>query len=196
MDKEFYLFLGAAIGGLFAYISATVGARAQRDIAQLNANKDMALQRDRLTEERYKNELSVERAKLDVLHRILSKIALENSQTMSYMQSSARLEVSAFRERYLENCDRLHEAMSIVDINYTQMGSAIREIYGQSNVFWGYQENLLQTDRASNPAAWSAQLREVLKACDVIELRSHELQARIASRAKQLTESLTAQQSV
>lgn len=190
MDKEIYLFLGAAIGGLFAYVSAMVGARSQRDIARLNANKDIALQRDRLNEERYKNELTVEREKLDILHRILSKIALENSQTMSNMQSSAKLEVPAFRERYLENCGRLHEAMAIVDIYYPQMGGAIREIYSQSNVFWGYQENLLQIDLATNSTAWSSQLQEVLKACDVIGLRSGELKDQIAARAKQLTESI------
>lgn len=194
MDKELYLFLGACVGALFAYVSAMIGARTQREVARLNANKDIALQRDRLNEDRRASELSVERDKLDALHRILSRIALENSQTMSNMQSSAKWTIADFRARNLENCDRLHEAMAIADIYYPQMGDSVREIYGQSNVFWGYQENLLQTDIKTNPSGWNAHLSAVLKAGDTIGERSRQLQGEISCRARQLSESSPAQE--
>jgi hypothetical protein len=190
MDKELYVFLGAGLGALFAYVSAVIGARTQREVAQLNANKDITLQRDRLSEDRRKNELAVERGKLDALHRILSRIALENSQTMSHMQSSANLAVEDFRARYLENCDRLHEALAIVDIYYPEMRGPIRDIYGQSNVFWGYQENLLQTDIQTNPAGWNSHLSAVLKAGQAIGERAWQLQTDISHRAQQLSECL------
>ena len=188
MDKELYLLVGALVGAIAAYITAKVTTKAQLHIARLNADKDIVLQRDRLQDERARNELSVERGKLDILHRTLSRIALENSQTMSYMQSDESLSIADFRKRYLENCDRLHEAMAIVDIYYPKMSQALREIYSQSNVFWGYQENLLRTDINTNNAGWHAILAEVLKAGNAIGTNSRHLKDSVAERAKALAE--------
>jgi hypothetical protein len=190
MTKELYIFLGAIVGALFAYITAMITAKTQQDIARLNAKKDITLQHDRLLEERRKNEIYTERNMLDVLHRTLSKISLENSQTMSYMQSDENLEVPKFRMRYLENCDRLHEAMSIVDIYFPKMSDTLSEIYGQSNVFWGYQENLLRTDIMINPEGWNDLLLKVIKAGEEIGSRSRKLKREISARAKLLNENL------
>jgi hypothetical protein len=188
MDKELYLLVGAMIGALAAYITAKITTRAQLQIAQLNAEKDISLQLDRLHEDRSRQERELERSKLDTLHRTLSRVALENSQTMSYMQSDEGLSVADFRKRYLDNCDRLHEALAIVDIYYPQMGKSLREVYGQSNVFWGSQENLLRIDIKMNREGWQATLSEVLKAGEAIGTRARQLKDDIAERAELISE--------
>lgn len=188
MDKELYILVGALVGAIAAYITAKVTTNAQLKIAKLNAKKEITLQLDRLYEDRAQRELEVERGKLDILHRTLSRIALENSQTMSYMQSDEGLTVERFRKRYLDNCDRLHESLSIVDIYYPKMSESLREVYGQSNIFWGYQENLLRIDIKSNPKGWQATLSEVLKSVETIGKRVRQLQDDIAKRATFLAE--------
>ena len=190
MEKELYLLLGAGIGAVAAYITAKVTTKGQLNIAKLNTDKDIKLQSDRLKDDRLRNEISIERNKLDVLHRTLSRIALENSQTMSYMQSEANLSIADFRTRFLENCERLHEAMAIVDIYYPQMSDALKQVYAQSNIFWGHQENLLRTDIKTNPKSWSDTLTVVLKAGNDIEIKSSDLKYDISERSKTLTSSL------
>lgn len=189
MDKEIYLIFGTMIGAFVAYLTAKITTKAQLYIARLNAKKDISLQFDRLHEDRTRQERELERSKLDILHRTLSRIALENSQTMSYMQSDENISIAEFRRRYLDNCDRLHEALAIVDIYYPQMGKSMREIYGKSNVFWGYQENLLRIDIKKNHEGWQAMLSEVLKAGEAIGTHSRNLRDEIANRAILLSES-------
>ena len=186
MPTELYLLLGAVIGAVVAYITAKVTSRTQLEIARLQADKDIKLQQDRINDDRQRNELAIERTKLDVFHRTLSRIALENSQTMSYMQSSEKLAVELFRARYLENCDRLHEAMAIADIYYPAMSQMLREIYGQSNVFWGVQESVLRTDIGKNHDGWMAHFSEAKKAGDEIGARTRELKGLVADRAAEL----------
>ena len=190
MEKELYLLLGAGIGAVAAYITAKVTTKGQLNIAKLNTDKDIKLQSDRLKDDRLRNEISIERNKLDVLHRTLPRIALENSQTMSYMQSEANLSIADFRTRFLENCERLHEAMAIVDIYYHQMSDALKQVYSQSNIFWGYQENLLHTNIKTNPNGWNANLIKVLEAGDKIQNTSTGLKFDITERSKIITSSL------
>lgn len=87
MPKETYIFLGALVGAVAAYITAKITGNNQILITQKNADKDVLLQDKKLFDERVKSEISLEREKLEKLHIILSTIALENSQTMSYIQS-------------------------------------------------------------------------------------------------------------
>ncbi|GHT93251.1 hypothetical protein FACS1894116_04870 [Betaproteobacteria bacterium] len=188
MPNELYILVGATVGGVAAYITAKITTGTQLNIARLNAEKDITLQRDRLMDDRFKNELSTERGKLDILHRILSRIELENSQTMSYIQSDSNLGVEGFRTRYLENCERLHEAMAIADIYYPKMSDWLRQIYGQSNIFWGNQENLLRTDIKTNHQGWQSLLTKVLEAAEAIRTRTCHLKDEIAGRAKELSE--------
>lgn len=191
MQNELYILAGATVGAVAAYVTAKITTGTQLNIARLNAEKDITLQRDRLLDDRFKNELSIERGKLDVLHRILSRIELENSQTMSYIQSDSNLGVEGFRTRYLENCERLHEALAIADIYYPKMSDRLRQIYGQSNIFWGNQENLLRTDIKTNREGWQSLLSKVLEASDAISTRARQLKGEIASRAKELSERIS-----
>lgn len=190
MSNEIYILAGAAVGAVAAYVTAKITTRTQLDIARLSAEKDITLQRERLFDDRMRNELSVERGKLDSLHRILSRIALENSQTMSYFQSDSNMGVDGFRGRYLENCERLHEAMAITDIYYPKMSDSLRQIYGQTNIFWGNQENLLRTDSKANHEGWQSLLSKVLEASGEIASRTRVIKDEIASRARELSESI------
>ena len=191
MQNELYILAGATVGAVAAYVTAKITTSTQLNIARLNAEKDITLQRDRLLDDRFKNELSIERGKLDVLHRILSRIELENSQTMSYIQSDSNLGVEGFRTRYLENCERLHEALAIADIYYPKMSDRLRQICGQSNIFWGNQENLFRTDIKTNREGWQSLLSRVLEASDAISTRARQLKDEIASRAKELSERIS-----
>ncbi|MEF3075285.1 hypothetical protein V2P20_09625 [Methylobacter sp. Wu1] len=51
MPKEIYIFLGAVIGALAAYITARVTGRNQIRIAEINANKDIRLQDEKLLDD-------------------------------------------------------------------------------------------------------------------------------------------------
>ncbi|MDE1716250.1 hypothetical protein PWG14_27675 [Chromobacterium amazonense] len=188
MQNEIYIVAGAAVTALAAFVTAKITTGIQLDIARLNAEKDVKLQKDRLHDDRLKNELVVEREKLDILHRTLSRIQLENSQTMSYFQSQSNMNVESFRARYLDNCERFHESMAIVDIYYPKMRDDLYHIYGQMNIFWGNQENLLRTDIKTNPDGWSSLLCKVLDAGEEISKRTRNLKDEITDRARKLKE--------
>lgn len=190
MPKEMYIFLGGVVGALAAYITARITGRNQIRIAEIGAQKDIQLQEDRLLDERIKSEVKLEREKLETLHMILSKISLENSQTMSYIQSDSNMLVSEYRARYLENCARLHEAQAISDIYYPQMSEALGHIYGQTNIFWGSQEGVLLTDIKENNEGWNNHLQEALKASKEISTQVNSLQGKITKRSEELNNAL------
>lgn len=190
MSKDMYIFFGALIGAFAAYITARVTSKNQIKIAELNAQKDLKLQEDRLYDERLKSKVSLERDKLERLHIILSRIALENSQTMSFIQSDSGVDLKQFRTRYLENCERLHEARAIVDLFFPEMSEPVREVYGQSNVFWGHQEGVLRTDIKANKQTWELNLFKVLKAGEEVSDYVRHLQHKITSRGEGLNKAL------
>ncbi|WP_226649555.1 hypothetical protein [Microbulbifer variabilis] len=189
MPKEAYIFLGALVTALIGILVARYTGGVQLRIAKNNSEKDIKLQLDRLADERLRDEVSLERDKLEKLHKILSVIAFENSQTMSYIQSS-ETELSDFRKRYIENCDRLHDALAITDLYYPDMSESIREIFGQANCFWGYQEGVIQIDIKTNEQGWQSNLSKVLDAGGAINERVKSLQYQIAERGKELNEAL------
>lgn len=189
MPKEAYIFFGALVTAFVGFIVARFTSGVQLKIARDNFEKDLKLQSDRLADERLKNEVSLEREKLEKLHKILSVISFENSQTMSYIQSS-ETELSDFRKRYIENCDRLHDALAITDLYYPDMTNPIREIFGQANCFWGYQEGVIQIDIKTNEQGWRSNLSKALDAGSEINKRVKILQYKISERGKELNKAL------
>lgn len=189
LPKEVYALLGVIVAAVIGYAAARLTSGVQLKIARENSKKDLKLQSDRLLDERLKNEVSLEREKLEKLHKILSAISFENSQTMSYIQSS-NTELSDFRRRYIDNCDRLHDALAITDLYYPAMSDAVREIFGQANCFWGYQEGVIQIDFKKNEQGWSSNLSKVIGAGDEINKRVKKLQYQIAERGKELNKEL------
>jgi gas vesicle protein len=182
--------IGACVGALAAFVTTKMTAKNQAQIAALNADKDIRLQQDRLIDVRIQAEVALERQELKRLHLILSRVTLENSQTMSHIQSDGGMELPAFRDRYLENCRRLHHAQAIADIYYPKMGSSVRDIYGQSSMFWGHQEGVLRTDPKTNQQVWHLNMSEVVKAGDAIAKHSRNLQYKISERGEKLKQLL------
>lgn len=189
MPKEIYILFGAIVTACFGYIVARYTSGIQLKIAQQNSEKDIKLQLDRLLNERLKEEVSLEREKLEKLHKILSMISFENSQTMSYIQSS-ETELSDFRKRYIENCNRLHDAHAITNLYYPEMSESIIKIFGQANCFWGYQEGVIQADIKTNKEGWQSNLLRVLDAGKEINQYVGNLQYQIAKRGKELNKAL------
>ena len=189
MEKEAYIFLGAIVAAIIGYAAARLTSGVQLKIARDNSDKDLKLQSDRLADERLKSEISLEREKLERLHKILSAISFENSQTMSYIQSS-HTELSDFRRRYIDNCDRLHDALAITALYYPGMSESVRVIFGQANCFWGYQEGVIRIDIKENEQGWQSNLSKVLDAGTEINKRVKDLQYSIAERGKELNQAL------
>ena len=189
MPKEAYILLGALVTAFVGFIVARYTSGVQLKIAKDNSAKDIRLQSDRLDDERLKSEVALERDKLEKLHKVLSVISFENSQTMSYIQSS-ETDLSDFRKRYIANCDRLHDALAITDLYYPEMSRSIREIFGQANCFWGYQEGVIQIDIKTNEQGWQSNLSKVLDAGSEINKRVKDLQYQISERGKELNKAL------
>lgn len=189
MEKELFLFLGAIFTAVIGYGAARLTSSVQLQIAKDNSEKDLKLQSDRLLDERLKAEVKLERDKLEILHRTLSRISFENSQTMSYIQSTDT-ELSEFRARYIENCDRLHEALAITDLYYPSMSEGVREIFGQANRFWGFQEGVINIDVRENNPSWMAHMEKVLDAGGKVNKRVENLQHKISGRGKELNQLL------
>lgn len=189
MLKEQYIFLGAALSALVAFLVARFTSGIQLKIAKENSEKDIRLQSERLFDERLKAEISLEREKLEKLHKILSVISFENSQTMSYIQSSDT-EIKEFRIRYIDNCGRLHDAAAISALYYPEMSESIKVIYGQSNTFWGHQEDIIRIDINENKQGWDSNLSIVLGAGKVINKHVKELQDKISKRGLELNKAI------
>lgn len=190
MTTEIYILAGGVFTAVIGLLAAKLTSGIQLRIAHNNSHKDLMLQQQRLTDERQRAEAALERAKLESLHKILSTVSFENSQTMSYFQSR-NIEISSFRSRYIDNCNRLHDGLAIADLYYPDMSASIRKIYGQTNIFWGSQEALIRTDVKANQLAWEAHLHEVLAAGEVIHNHVENLHSRIRDRGSDIRLDLT-----
>lgn len=124
----------AVISLITAFVAARIAGTYQVKVANINASRDIQIQRDRIWEERSRAALAAHLERLQALHITLSEINLENSLTMSYIQSDANMEVSVFRERYFRNCEKLHNAQAMVGIFYPDMADKLGKIYGLTNL--------------------------------------------------------------
>jgi hypothetical protein len=194
MDRDFIVLSAAIVGAIAAYITAKVTGSNQLKIAKIAAEKDIQLQSERLLHDRVVNEIKLEREKLEKLHLILSKIAFENSLTMSYFLSSNDTDVDIFRNRYMENCHLLQEAMDIADFYYPEMSTSVNTIYGEMNMFWGHQEAIIQIDTENHKHGRQTNLEQVIAAGNKIAKMVSELRNSIADRGENLKDSLLHQQ--
>lgn len=190
MPKEMIIMFSAFIGTFTAYITTKITVRNQIRIAEINAEKEISLQSYKISDERTRAEVDVEREELRKLHKILSRVTLETSLTMSYIQSDNSMGLHEFRERYMESCYRLHEAKAISDIYYPEMSGSVDKVYGQANIFWGHQESVLRTDIKDNRDVWEASLSKVIKTGNEISSCSRALQEKISTRGKELKKAL------
>ncbi len=186
LDNTSWTLIASIAGAIAGFAGATIGAK-------LNADKDIRLQRERLSDERTKIEVALERENMCAIHRALSKIAFENSLTMSVIQSDSELTIAEFRVRYVENCDRLHAAMATSAVYYPAMTSRLRAIFGEANKFWGYQEIVLRADYETDRHAAQAARNKVFEACEEIDRLVSAVQGEIEQRSQYLTNRLRLQ---
>ncbi|EGQ9478361.1 hypothetical protein DC894_RS23360 [Vibrio parahaemolyticus] len=186
MDREIYILISVFLVAVAAYITARVTSTSQQRIAQINAEKDLRIHESTISDERIKLEIALRREKLEELHSILSKIALENSQTVSFIQSDEKLELSEFRKRYLSNCELIHKAEAIAAIYYPEMTGRIEKIYGCSNLFWGYQEGVLRTDINEKREIWHTNLEKVIEAGREISSNANSIKQDIENKGSAL----------
>ncbi|MDK9772688.1 hypothetical protein [Vibrio sp. B181a] len=190
MEKEMYIFLGAIGAALISYFAQSLNSRNQIKIAEKNLEQHLRLQDEKMAGERLIKEVELERNKLEQLHVVLSLLAFENSQTMSYMQSGSETDLDKFRSRYIDNTIRLHEAEAIAEIYYPEMLERLKVIYSEANKFWGYQEQLIQTDIKENRSGWESALYKVQESGTKIYSHVKDLKADIAKRGKLLKQEM------
>lgn len=185
-----YVFLGAIGAALISYLAQSLNSRNQIKIAEKNLEQHLRLQDEKMAGERLIKEVELERNKLEQLHVVLSLVAFENSQTMSYIQSGSETGLDKFRTRYIENTIRLHEAEAIAEIYYPEMLERLKVIYSEANKFWGYQEQLIQTDIKENKSGWESALYKVQESGTNIYSHVKDLKTDIAKRGKLLKQEM------
>ncbi len=184
-----YQFLFGTLVGLFiALMTTKMNTQSQLKIAEKNTEKDTTLQKDRLINDRRVEQIKLERKKLEELHKILLRIDFENSLTKSYIQSTSNMEISEFRIQYMENCERMRNAIAMIAIYFPEMSEEAEQVYSQAGLYWGYQEGVLSTDIKTNKKGYQSNLDKVSSAVSEISKLVRSLKIKIISRAKQLNE--------
>ncbi len=163
------------------FLAAWLNYRSQVKCALINAEKDKQIQLVEIYSRRVEKEAKTKFLELEKMYQTLLSIALENSKTMSYMQSSKNLDIEEFRSRYLLNCRDLHEIQAKIDIRFPRLIDETNSIYRQANVFWGNQESLLRTDVKNNPGGYQ-------NLCDKIHVVSHEISDLVDSLKSKIVE--------
>lgn len=190
MNNSIAALVGGVVGSTLTLVSSWISSATQKKIAAIHAEKEMAIHVSKIRSERLVDNVKYEREKLERLHKILSLIAFENSQTCSFIDSDGGLGVTEFWKRYRENCIRMDEASAIIDMHYPELAESMRKIYSQANVFWGSQEGVLRTDIKTASDVWQMNLSHVLDAAQVVNEHVSRVQHKIRSRSKDLIQSL------
>lgn len=185
---SYQFFSGTFAGFIIALVPIIIFTRTQLKIAREAASNDLMRQEQRILSDRLKDDTNLEREKLEDLHKILSHVTRENSLTMSYFQSDSNLEISDFRKIYSANCARLDDARAIIAIYFPEMIDESEEINGETNKFWGYQENVLRIDINTNREMYQLNLENVNSAVKKISKSVQSLKNQITRRAKQIKE--------
>ena len=146
MNNTVAALIGGVLGSAIGIISAWISANAMRTAAQVQADKDIRIQRKKSVDARVIAEAAHRRMKLEELHIIVSRVAWENSQTASYLDQVEKLEVGEFRKRYKALCSLMFSASAIVDMYYPSMSTKMSAIVGKASLFWGSHDALLQAD--------------------------------------------------
>lgn len=189
ISKEILAFLGAIIAGGAGFLAARLTSKVQFEIAKLNCEKDIKLQSERITNETTQKSLSILMKKLEELHKILSNIAIENSLTMSCIQSSESILLTEYESRYIENINQISEALAITDLYFDFMSERVKKLYGFANCFWGYQTNIKSVAKDSNKNTLDMQIKlieEIIQIASNTRKLTVELQEEIVEHSKSL----------
>ncbi|WAR44942.1 hypothetical protein [Methylomonas rapida] len=182
--KEIIILYGAAITVSVGFLTAWLNSRAQVNTAKITAEKDKQLQLNEIYFRSVEKEVETKLSELEKMYETLLCIELENSKTMSYMQSSNSLDIEEFRSRYISNCKKLHEIQAKIAIRFPRMIEETNKIYSQANVFWGNQENLLRTDIKNNPERYQSLCDKIHEVSYVISDLTSSLKSKIVEEAE------------
>ncbi|MCW5258516.1 hypothetical protein D5038_19860 [Verminephrobacter aporrectodeae subsp. tuberculatae] len=188
-NPAFTALVGSVIGAFFTLFAAVLVTKGQERVARINADKDLRIHADKMTNSRLTEDVTARRGKLSELHQILSRVEFENSQTMSYMSAEENLEIPVFRQRYRELCSMMASALSIVDIYYPEMSQSMLLVYGKANIFWGQQEHLLRTP-SQDRKAWQERHAAVVETAHKIRDLTSAMQENVQAEARDLARSL------
>lgn len=192
MPTEAYVLISGLAAALISLLGARFSGGVQLRIARDNSAKDIQLQEHRLFEKRQRIEAALEREKLEAVHRLLSTVAFETSLTMSYIQNDVK-NVDKFRDRHVENCGLLHQALAVTDLYYPDMSDSVREIQSLLDVFWGEQESLMKTKIERNEEGWNRNFSGVLTSGQNIKREVGQLHLQIRRRGRAINGDLAGQ---
>ncbi|RKR78591.1 GlsB/YeaQ/YmgE family stress response membrane protein, partial [Marinobacter nauticus] len=182
--------LGAFIGGLFGFLGAHLSTKTQLRIAQSTNDHQLRLEADKAARALKEKELLRLRGQIERAHKICSKIALENSQTVSYLESTGKLDIDAFHRRYLENCEKLDELRAIAAIDIPELIKVADEIYGLANVFWGNQSWKMEHLKNENQGGADAVSQQLYEAIFAMPGKIKEAKSILRDRAEVLNKAL------
>ena len=186
MTSGVYTLIGVAAGFLGSYISS----RTQIQIAEKNIQFQLEIEKDRTTRAFKEKEIDRLRTRLERSHQILSLISMENSMTMSFMESSGNLDIEAFHKRYLSNCEKINELRAIATIDdILELSSVLDEIYGHMNMFWGHQQWKMELIKSGNQMGSNTSDQELQKVIFELPEKIKEAKFIIHKRVKELLKS-------
>lgn len=148
--------LGGVIGVLGTIISGFFNLRtskAQIEVANINAEKEIFLQQEKARNEVNQKIMLDTVEKLLEIHMTASKMAKEYSQTRSHIDWTDMIDRAAFRRKYRGDCNEVNKSIAVTDVYLAEhkecrleIRDSLSVIYGNMNIFWGNQEELLRND--------------------------------------------------
>jgi hypothetical protein len=143
MEKELYLLLGTVLGALVTLCGTIVTTRSQRKLAQESHEHQYRIETQKLEYQQRKENIEFVREKLEDVHRILSKIGMENSLTGSYITREIGITKEQYHAQYLKNDEEVCRLLMIADLYFPQLQGTAHELRGLMNLFWGQHQNLI-----------------------------------------------------
>jgi len=186
MDTGAYALLGVLFGVAATCIAAVITGKFNLRITRANAEKEFQIQEKALAFERSRAKESLERERLESLHKILSKINRENSLATSYIQSDQNMEPREYHAVYDRNCSLVDEASVLADLYYPEFKDSIDVIVSEASKFWGNQQALLKIDIKKDPKSYKSRQAAIIEVAEKIRQVVDDVKREISKLAKEL----------
>ena len=183
--------LGAFVGGLFGFLAAYISTRSQYRLAKINNEHQLKMDGEKAARIFRQKELIRLREQIERSHIICSFIALENSQTVSFVESMGDLNIDAFNQRYFNNCEKINELRAIAAIDIPELSKITEEIFGLANVFWGNQSWTMEHLKNKNPDGADAVSQGLYKAIHTMPEKINEAKYILRQRSIALNKLLS-----
>ena len=183
LTSGIYSLFGVIVGFLGSYMSS----KTLLQIAEKNIQFQAKIEKEKTDQAFQEKELDRLRPRLEHAHQILSFISMENSMTVSFMESSGNLDIEAFHKRYLSNCEKLNELRAISTIDdIPKLASVLEEVYDLTNIFWGYQQWKMELLKSGSKAGANSSNQELQKVIFELPQKIKEAKHIIHEQSKEL----------